>query len=111
MAKPKCLRVTLKPKPRIKKLVFDIDMGELAIKGRQSMGNVLSKNDVHKIALKEKGLSTLGGRKIWFDPDVKRLNADGRGTFLGEFQGDDRLLVLTKSGDFELYNFRSFEPL
>jgi topoisomerase IV subunit A len=99
------LRVTLKPRPRIKKLIFDIDMGELAIKGRQSMGNVLSKNDVHKITLKEKGLSTLGGRKIWFDPDVKRLNADGRGTFLGEFQGDDRLLVLTKRGDFELFNF------
>jgi topoisomerase IV subunit A len=99
------LKVTLKPKPRIKKLIFEVDLGEMAIKGRQSIGNVLTKNDVHKIALKEKGISTLGGRKIWFDPDVKRLNADKRGEFLGEFLGEDRLLVITKNGDFELYNF------
>jgi topoisomerase IV subunit A len=77
----------------------------MAIKGRQSIGNVLTKNDVHKIALKEKGISTLGGRKIWFDPDVKRLNADKRGDYLGEFMGEDRILVITKGGDFELYNF------
>ncbi|MBN2263152.1 MAG: DNA gyrase/topoisomerase IV subunit A [Prolixibacteraceae bacterium] len=99
------LRVTLKPKPRLKKLIFDIDMAELAIKGRSSMGNVVTRNDVHKIALKEKGASTLGDRKIYFDPDVKRLNADKRGEFLGEFQGDDRILVITKSGDFELFTF------
>ena len=99
------LKVTLKPKPRLKKLIFDIDLGELAIKGRQSMGNVVTKNDVHKISLKEKGASTLGGRKIYFDTDVKRLNADKRGEFLGEFVGDDRLLVITKSGDFELLSF------
>lgn len=99
------LKITLKPRPRIKKLVFEVDLGELAIKGRQSMGNLLTKSDVHKIALKEKGISTLGGRKIWFDPDVKRLNPDQRGNYLGEFQGDDRLLVLTKKGEFELFNF------
>ena len=99
------LRVTLKPKPRLKKLVFDIDMGELAIKGRQSMGNMVTKNDVHKISLKEKGTSTLGGRKIFYDPDVNRINADKRGNYLGEFQGEDRILVITKSGDFELFNF------
>ncbi|HPB05989.1 MAG TPA: DNA gyrase/topoisomerase IV subunit A, partial [Prolixibacteraceae bacterium] len=99
------LKVTLKPKPRLKKLVFELDMAELAIKGRQSMGNLVTKNDVHKIALKEKGVSTLGGRKIWFDPDVKRLNADKRGNYLGEFMGEDRLLVITKAGDFEIYNF------
>ncbi|MDA3928811.1 MAG: DNA gyrase/topoisomerase IV subunit A [Prolixibacteraceae bacterium] len=99
------LRVTLKPKPRLKKLIFEIDLGELTIKGRQSRGNVVTKNDVYKIALKEKGASTLGGRKIYFDPDVKRLNADKRGEFLGEFLGEDRILVVTKSGDFELYNF------
>jgi len=99
------LKVTLKPKPRLKKLVFELDMAELAIKGRQSMGNLVTKNDVHKIALKEKGVSTLGGRKIWFDPDVKRLNADKRGDYLGEFMGEDRLLVITKAGDFEIYNF------
>jgi topoisomerase-4 subunit A len=99
------LKVTLKPKPRLKKLIFEVDLGELAIKGRQSMGNLMTKNDVHKIALKEKGISTLGGRKIWFDPDVKRLNADKRGDFLGEFQGEEKILVIMKNGDFELYNF------
>lgn len=99
------LRVTLKPKPRLKKLVFEVDMGELAVKGRQSIGNVVTKNDVHKITLKEKGASTLGGRKIYYDPDVNRLNADKRGTYLGEFQGEDKILVITKSGEFELYNF------
>jgi topoisomerase IV subunit A len=99
------LKVTLKPKPRLKKLIFEVDLGEMAIKGRQSMGNLLTKNDVHKIALKEKGISTLGGRKIWFDPDVKRLNADKRGDYLGEFLGEDRIMVITKNGDFELFNF------
>jgi topoisomerase-4 subunit A len=99
------LKVTLKPRPRLKKLFFEIDMGELAIKGRASMGNLVTKNEVHKISLKEKGASTLGGRKIWFDPDVKRLNADKRGKFLGEFLGEDKILTVTKSGEFELYNF------
>ncbi|WP_045033554.1 DNA gyrase/topoisomerase IV subunit A [Draconibacterium sediminis] len=99
------LRIVLKPKPRIKKLVFEEDLGELAIKGRQSMGNILSKNDIHKITLKERGVSTLGGRKIWFDPDVLRLNADNRGTFLGEFSGEDKILVIYKNGEFQLYNY------
>ncbi len=99
------LKITLKPRPRLKKLVFDADLSELAIKGRQSMGNLLTKMDVHKISMKEKGVSTLGGRKIYFDNDVLRLNADKRGTFLGEFHGDDRILVITKNGEFELYNF------
>ncbi len=99
------LKITLKPKPRIKKLVFEVDLGELAIKGRQSMGNLLTKNEVHKIALKEKGISTLGGRKIWFDQDVKRLNADQRGMYMGEFQGEEKILVITRKGEFELYNF------
>lgn len=99
------LKVTLKPRPRLKKLIFDVDFSELSIKGRQSMGNLLTKMDVHKISMKEKGVSTLGGRKIYFDKDVLRLNADKRGTFLGEFHGDDRIFVLTKNGEFELYNF------
>ncbi|MCL3781795.1 DNA gyrase/topoisomerase IV subunit A [Prolixibacteraceae bacterium JC049] len=99
------LRIMLKPKPRLRKLVFEQDFGELAIKGRQSRGNVLSKTDIHKITLKEKGVSTLGGRKIWYDKDVRRLNADGRGQFLGEFMGEDRILVLTKDGSFQLYSF------
>lgn len=99
------LKVILKPKPRLKKQVFEYDMGELAIKGRQSMGNILTKHDVHKISLKEKGTSTLGGRKIWFDQDVLRLNADGRGKFLGEFSGEDKILVLYKKGEFQIYNY------
>ncbi|RKD86154.1 DNA gyrase/topoisomerase IV subunit A [Mangrovibacterium diazotrophicum] len=99
------LKVTLKPKARLKRLMFEVDMGELAIKGRAAMGNILSKFELHKIVLKEKGVSTLGGRKIWFDHDVLRLNSDGRGKFLGEFQGDDQILVLYKNGDYQLYNF------
>ncbi len=99
------LKVILKPKPRIKKLIFEVDLGELAIKGRQSMGNVLTKYDVHKINLKEKGVSTLGGRKIWFDEDVLRLNADKRGKYLGEFSGEDKILVLYKKGECQLYNY------
>lgn len=99
------LRIVLKPKPRIKKLIFEEDLGELAVKGRQSMGNILTKYEVHKISLKEKGVSTLGGRKIWFDEDVLRLNADSRGKFLGEYSGEDRILVLYKKGEYQLHNY------
>ncbi|NQU54946.1 MAG: DNA gyrase/topoisomerase IV subunit A, partial [Bacteroidetes bacterium] len=99
------LKIILKPKPRIKKLIFEEDLGELAVKGRQSMGNILTKYDIQKITLKEKGVSTLGGRKIWFDEDVLRLNADSRGKFLGEFSGEDKILVLYKKGEYQLYNY------
>jgi topoisomerase-4 subunit A len=99
------LKIILKPKSRIKKLIFEEDLGELAIKGRQSMGNILTKYEVQKISLKEKGVSTLGGRKIWFDEDVLRLNADSRGKFLGEFSGDDKIFVLYKKGEYQLYNY------
>jgi topoisomerase-4 subunit A len=99
------LRITFKPKPKLKKLVDEIDFGQLAIKGRQSMGNLVTKNEVHKVTLKEKGLSTLGGRKIWFDEDVLRLNADGRGKYLGEFTGDEKILVLDKDGGYQVYSY------
>jgi len=99
------IRIHHKPKARIKKLVFEFDFGQLAIKGKSSMGNILTKNAVHKIALKEKGLSTLGGRKIWFDDAVFRLNVDGRGSFLGEFSADDKILVITKNGYFRVTGF------
>ena len=99
------IRVSLKPKPRLRNLVFEYDFGDLAIKGRNSIGNILTRHSVMKITLKEKGVSTLGGRKIWFDEGVNRLNADGRGRFLGEFGGEDKILVLTKSGTFRLSNF------
>jgi topoisomerase-4 subunit A len=94
-----------KPKARIKKLMFEFDFGQINIKGKSSMGNILTKNAVHKITLKEKGLSTLGGRKIWFDDAVFRLNVDGRGIFLGEFSADDKILVITKNGFFRMAGF------
>ena len=99
------IKVYHKPKARLKKLEFEFDFGQLGIKGKSSMGNILTKNPVHKIALKEKGLSTLGGRKIWFDDAVLRLNVDGRGTFLGEFSADDKILVITKNGFFRHTGF------
>ena len=99
------LRITFKPKPKLKKLVDEIDMAQLAIKGRLSMGNLVTKNEVHKVTLKEKGLSTLGGRKIWFDEDVLRLNADGRGKYLGEFVGDEKILVIDKNGEYQVYSY------
>ncbi len=99
------IKVYHKPKARLKKLEFEFDFGQLAIKGKSSMGNIVTKNAVHKISLKEKGLSTLGGRKIWFDDAVFRLNVDGRGNFLGEFGGDDKILVITKNGLFRHTGF------
>jgi topoisomerase-4 subunit A len=94
------VKVTLKPRARIRNLIFEFDMGELIVKGRGAMGNILSKHEVHKIVLKRKGESTLGGRKIWFEPEVLRLNVDGRGAFLGEFHGDEAIVVVTKDGHF-----------
>lgn len=99
------IKVYHKPKARLKKLVFEFDFGQLAIKGKSSIGNILTKNAVHKITLKEKGLSTLGGRKIWFDDAVFRLNVDARGIYLGEFGGDDKILVITKNGYFRQTGF------
>ena len=99
------LKVTLKPKPRLKKLHFEFDFSSIDIKGRSSMGNILTKHAIHRILMKEKGVSTLGGRKIWFDKVVKRLNDDERGLFLGEFTGDDKILVFTQSGSFNLHSY------
>ena len=99
------IKVTLKPNPRLKKILMEKDFSEIAIKGRQSMGNILSKNDVHKIVLKQRGGSTLGGRKVWFDADVLRLNYDERGQYLGEFHSNDLILVAMENGDFYTTNF------
>ena len=99
------IKVHHKPKARLKKLVFEFDFGQLAIKGKSSMGNIMTRNAVQRISLKEKGLSTLGGRKIWFDDAVFRLNVDGRGLFLGEFSADDKILVITKNGYFRVTGF------
>ncbi len=99
------VRVTLKPRPKVKVLQINIDFANLAIKGKQALGNLVTKNEVHHIALKEKGTSTLGGRQVWFDPDVLRLNYDGRGNYLGEFQGDDLVLVILKNGEYYTSTF------
>ena len=99
------VKVTLKPKARLKTLQFDVDFSELAIKGKQSQGNIVTKNEVHRFTLKEKGTSTLGGREVWFDPDVLRLNYDGRGNYLGEFNGNDLVLVILKSGEYYMSTF------
>lgn len=99
------IKVTLHPNPRIKKLIFERDFSEINIKGRQSMGNLLTKFEVHKITLKQRGGSTLGGRKVWFDHDVLRLNYDGRGQYLGEFQSSDCILIIHKNGDFYTTDF------
>lgn len=100
------IKVTLKPTTRrIKNLVFEKDFSELAIKGRQSMGNILTKFDVQKISLKERGSSTLGGTPIWFDPDILRLNFDKRGTYLGEFSPNEEILVICKNGDYYTTSF------
>ena len=99
------IKVTLKPNPRIRRIIFEEDFSTISIKGRQAQGNILTRNPVHKVALKQKGGSTLGGRKVWFDRDVLRLNYDGRGEYLGEFQSDDTILVVLNNGEFYTSNF------
>lgn len=99
------VKVILKPKPRQKLLVFEKNFSDIIIKGRSSMGNILTKADIHKVSLKQKGSSTLGGRIVWFDRDVLRLNYDGRGEELGEFQSNDLILVILRNGDFYTTNF------
>lgn len=99
------IKVLLRPNPKLRKVSFDKDFSEVSIKGRQAQGNLLTKNDVQKITLKQKGESTLGGRKVWFDQDVLRLNYDNRGTYLGEFNGQDKILVITTDGEFYTTSF------
>jgi topoisomerase-4 subunit A len=99
------LKITLKPRPRLKNLVFDIDLGNLAIKGKSSIGNIVTRNAVHKVELKVKGISTLSAKKIWWNESVMRLDEDGRGTYLGEFSGNDKLIVFTRSGLVRLSSF------
>ena len=99
------IKVILKPKPRQKLLVFEKDFSQIAIKGRGSIGNLLTKADIHKISLKQRGSSTLGGRMVWFDRDVLRLNYEGRGEELGEFQSEDLILVVRQNGEFYTTNF------
>lgn len=97
--------VMLRPRPHLKRLRFDIDLGDLLIKGRQSAGNRVTKEIVQKITQKEVGGSTLAARKIWYDTVVGRLNDEGRGKFLGSFKGEDRILTLYKNGEYRLSTF------
>nr|WP_089742272.1 DNA gyrase/topoisomerase IV subunit A [Chryseobacterium taihuense] len=97
--------VLLKPNPRIRKNKMEIDFSELAIKGRDSKGNLVTKYSIKKVDLKEEGVSTLAPRKIWFDDTVRRLNADARGSFLGNFKGDDKILTINSQGEAKLVSF------
>ncbi len=99
------VNILLRPRPHLKRLRFDIDFGELLIKGRQSSGNRVTKEIIQKITQKEVGGSTLAARKIWFDTVVGRLNDEERGKFLGSFKGEDKILTLYKTGEYRLSNF------
>ena len=99
------IKVTLDPAPRLKNIFKEKDFSEVSIMGRGAKGSVLTRFNVHRISLKSHGHSTLGGRKVWFDSDVKRLNYDEHGTLLGEFKEDDSILVVLDNGDYYLSNF------
>ncbi len=99
------LKVYFKPRPRLKKVIVDLDFSDLAIKGRQCQGNLFSRYGIHKIVFKERGSSTLSAQDIWYDEDVRQLNTDGCGRLLGKFKGDDRLIVWTKRCQYYITNF------
>ena len=99
------ITVMLKPHTKLKKLQFDMDFADIAIKGRASQGNIVSKYPLKRILLKSKGVSTLSGLKIWYDELLRRLNVDGRGKYLGEFDGDDKILQVHNDGWYELSSF------
>jgi topoisomerase-4 subunit A len=99
------VNIQLKPHTKLKKLNFDEDFAAIAIKGRSSIGNQVTKYPVKKVLFKSKGVSTLAGRKIWYDDTLKRLNADTRGRYLGEFDGEDKILTVQANGTYELTSF------
>src|SRR5690606_18204736 len=99
------IRVILRPKPKLKNLKFEFDFADLDIKGRSAKGNILTKNTIHKIELKEEGVSTLGAIKIWFDDVVQRLNTEGIGNYVGAFSGDDKILTIHQAGYYKLSPF------
>ena len=99
------LKVFLRPRPKLKKLIFEYAFGDLAIKGRAARGNTLTRYSIHKVQLKEQGVATLGGQAIWFDTDIQRLNIDTRGRYLGEFLRDERILAIFTNGSFYTSNF------
>ncbi len=97
------LKVTLKPRQRLRKLFFEFSFSSLSIKGRSANGNIMTRNAIHRVVLKEKGESTLGGRKIWFDHTVLKFNDEERGTYIDEFHSGERIIVITKKGEYCLY--------
>ncbi len=99
------IKVTLDPTPRLKNIFIEKDFSGILVKGRSAKGNLLTKLNIHRISLKSHGHSTLGGRKVWFDPDVNRLNYDEHGLLLGEFNEGDYILVVLKNGEFYMSNF------
>ncbi len=99
------LQVILRPKPNLRKTKFDVDFSKLAVKGRGSKGNLLTRYPVNKITLKERGASTLGAIPIWFDETVRRMNDTGHGRYLGRFSGDDRVLAIMANGTYQLFPF------
>jgi len=99
------VRIELKPKPRLKKTSFDFNFAELTIKGRNSIGNTLTKYPVKKIEKRQEGVSTLGSLNIWYDETVQRLNTDGRGSLLGAFSGTDRIITLMQTGHYRITSF------
>ena len=101
------IKVTLEPNPKLRKIFLDFDFSKLDIKGWSAKGRILTKLPVHRVSMKSQGKSTLGGRRVWYDPDVNRINYDGNGVSLGEFKDDDQILVVLKNGDFYFTNFDS----
>ena len=99
------IKVTLKPQEKLKKLVFEKDFSDIDIKGRSARGNQLTKHEIFRIQLKAHGGSTLGGLKVWWDPDVQRINYDEHGEFMGEFLNNDQILVVLPTGEYYLTNF------
>ena len=99
------VKIYLRPRPKLKKLIDEYDFSQLGIKGRASRGNLVSKNPIQKINLKSKGISTIGGKDIWFDEDIQRLNEDGRGMHLGQFNTGDHILAIFKDGTYYTTSF------
>ena len=92
------VKVQLRPKPKLKKTSFEYDFSTLAIKSKTARGNLVSKNVIQRISLKSKGVSTIAGKDIWYDTDIQKLNEDGRGLYLGQFEGDDKVLAIFRNG-------------
>jgi topoisomerase-4 subunit A len=99
------VKITHRPRKRLKNKVIEVDFSQIAIKGRNSMGNIVTKYGVQRISLKEEGISTLGGINIWFDTDVLRLNTDERGDHIGEFKADEKILVIYDSGHYQIIGY------